>query len=95
MKPEKKTHQMQNNYSSLTVGMQLGNPSSNLDFFHSPARWSKLTKSSLFLKTMISDFFLSNGSFLNHNSINKPVKNNKRMLIAAVFNFEDPVQDDF
>ena len=33
---------MQNNYSSLTVGMQLGNPSSNLDFFHSPARWSKL-----------------------------------------------------
>ena len=86
---------MQNNYSSLMVGMQLGNPSNNLDFFHSPTWWSKVTKSSLFLKTMISDFFLSSGSFLNHNSINKPVKNNKRMLIAAIFNFEDPVRNDF
>ena len=46
-----------------------------------------LTKSSLFLKTMISDFFLSSGAFLNHNPINKPAKNNKRMLISAVFNF--------
>ena len=27
MKPEKKTHQMQYNYSSLPVEMQLGNPS--------------------------------------------------------------------
>ena len=53
-----------------------------------------LTKSSLFLKTMISDFFLSSGAFLNHNPINKPAKNNKRMLIAAVFHFKDPVQND-
>ena len=52
----------------------------------------KLTKSSLFLKTMISDFFLSNGAFLNHNPINKSAKNNKRMLIAAVFYFVDAVQ---
>ena len=52
----------------------------------------KLTKSSLFLKTMISDFFLSNGAFLNHNPINKSAKNNKRMLIAAVSYFVDAVQ---
>ena len=65
------------------------------DFSHSPARWSKLTKSSLFLKTMIFDFFLSSGAFLNQNSIIKPAKNTKRMLIAAVFHFEDPVQNDF
>ena len=64
------------------------------DFSHSSARWSKLTKSSLFLKTMIPDFFLSSGAFLNHNTINKPAKNNKRMLIAAVFHFVDPVQKD-
>ena len=51
-----------------------------------------LTKSSLFLKTMISDFFLSSGAFLNHNPINKPAKNNKRMLMSAVFNFVDPEQ---
>ena len=51
----------------------------------------KLTKSSLFLKTMISDFFLSNGAFLNHNPLNKSAKNNKRMLIAAVFYFVDAV----
>ena len=43
---------------------------------------------------MISDFFLSSGAFLSHNSITKPAKNNKRMLIAAVFHFEDPVQKD-
>ena len=52
----------------------------------------KLTKSSLFLKTMISDFFLSNDAFLNHNPINKSAKNNKRMLIAAVSYFVDAVQ---
>ena len=74
--------------------MQLGNSSSNLDFSHSLARRSKLTKSSFFLKTMISDFFLSSGAFLNHNPINNPAKNNKRMLIAAVFHFVDPVQKD-
>ena len=34
MKPEKKkTRQMQYNYSSLAVEMQLGNPSSNKTFF--------------------------------------------------------------
>ena len=43
---------------------------------------------------MIFDFFLSNGAFLNHNPITKPAKNNKRMLIAAVFHFVDPVQKD-
>ena len=45
---------------------------------------------------MISDFFLSSGAFLNHNPINKPAKNNKRMLIAAVFHFKDkdPAQND-
>ena len=43
---------------------------------------------------MISDFFLSSGAFLNHNPINKPAKNNKRMLIAALFDFVDPVQKD-
>ena len=40
-------------------------------------------------------FFLSSGAFLNQNSINKPAKSNKRTLIAAVFHFEDPVQNDF
>ena len=83
---------MQCNYSSLSVEMQLGNPSSKAriayDFLH-PARRNQLTKSSLFLKTMISDFFLSSSAFLNHNPINKPAKNNKRMLIAAVFHFVD------
>ena len=54
----------------------------------------KLTKSSLFLKTMIPDFFLCCGTFLNHNPVNKPAKNNKRMLIAAVFHFVDPVKKD-
>ena len=44
-----------------------------------------------FLKTMIFDFFLSSGAFLNHNPINK---NNKRMLITAVFHFVDQVQKD-
>ena len=62
------------------------NPSSKASF-----KAMKLTKSSLFLKTMISDFFLSNGAFLNHNPINKSAKNNKRMLIAAVFYFVDAV----
>ena len=42
---------------------------------------------------MIPDFFLSCG-FLNHNPVNKPAKNNKKMLIAAVFDFVDPVQKD-
>ena len=55
---------------------------------------SKLIRSSLFLKSMISDFFLSCGAILNHNPIKKPAKNNKRMLIAAVFHFVDPVQED-
>ena len=36
---------------------------------------------------MISDFFLSFDAFLNHKSINKPAKNNKRILIAGVFHF--------
>ena len=78
---------MQNNYSSLMVGMQLGNPSSNLDFFHSPARWSKLTKSSFFEN---DDFW-----FLFVERLISQPQLNKRMLIAAVFNFEDPVQNDF
>ena len=43
---------------------------------------------------MISDFFLSCGAFLNQNPIKKPAKNNKRMLLAAVFHFVDPVQKD-
>ena len=41
---------------------------------------------------MISDFFLSSGA--NHNPINKPAKNNKRMSIAAEFHIVDPVQKD-
>ena len=41
---------------------------------------------------MIPDFFLSCGAFLN--LVNKPAKNNKRKLIAAVFYFVDPVQKD-
>ena len=36
-------------------------------------------------------FLLSSGAFLNHNPINK---NNKRMLITAVFHFVDQVQKD-
>ena len=59
-----------------------------------PARPSKFTKSSLFLKTTISDFVLSSGIFLNQNPINKPAKNNKRILIAAVFHFVEPVQKE-
>ena len=43
---------------------------------------------------MISDFFLSSGAFLNHDQKNKPAKNNKRMSIAAVSHFVDPVQKD-
>ena len=78
MKPEK-THQIQYNYSSLPVEMQLGNPCIKWGQNRlSPARRRKLTKSSLLLKTMISDFFLSSGAFLYHNPINKPAKNNKR-----------------
>ena len=46
-----------------------------------------------FLNTMIPDFFLSCGTFLNNNPV-KPAKNNKRMLIAAAFYFVDPVQKD-
>ena len=41
MKPEKKINIKSNihvNYSGLTNEMQLGNPSSNKDFSHSPAR---------------------------------------------------------
>ena len=79
--------------------MLLGNPLSKVriasDSSHSPARRTKLTKGSLFfLKTMISDFFLSSGAFLNTTHVNKPAKNNKRMLIEAVFHFVDPVQND-
>ena len=78
--------------------MQHGNPSNKAriaqEFSHGPARRSKLTESSLFLKTMIPDFFLSCGAFLNHNPVNKPAKNNKIMLIAAVFHFVDPAQKD-
>ena len=47
---------------------------------------------------MISSFFLPSGAFLNQNLINKeshkPAEKNKRMLIAAVFHFVDPVQKD-
>ena len=57
------------------------------DFSHSPARQSKLTISSLFLKTMIFDFFLSSGPFLNHNPINKPAKNNKRNFESSCISF--------
>ena len=73
---------MQYNYSSFFY------------FLHSLARWSELTKSSLFLKMMISNFFWSSGAVLNHNPINKPAKNNKRTVIAAVFHYVDPVQKD-
>ena len=45
-------------------------------------------------KTMISGFFLLFGAFLNHKPINKPAKNNKRILIAAVFHFVEPVQKE-
>ena len=41
---------------------------------------------------MVPDFFLSCGAFLNHNLVNKPAENSKRMLIAAVFHFVDQVQ---
>ena len=41
---------------------------------------------------MIFDFLLSSGAFLNHDPIDKPAKNNKRVLILAVFHFVDPVQ---
>ena len=41
---------------------------------------------------MISDDFLLSGAFHNQNPINKPAKNNKIILIAAVFHFVDPVQ---
>ena len=47
-----------------------------------PSYASSEAKSSLFLKTMISDFFLASGAFLNQNPIN----------IAAVF--VDPVQKE-
>ena len=95
MKPEKK-NQIQYKYSSFPVEMQFGNPSSKArvteDFStFLLAKRSKLAKSSLVLKTMISDFFLSSGAFLNQNPINNPAKNNKRILIAAVFHFVDPV----
>ena len=43
---------------------------------------------------MIPDFSLSCGTFLNHNPVNKQAKNNKRMLIAAVFHFVDPAQKE-
>ena len=43
---------------------------------------------------MISNFFLSSGAFLNLNHKNEPAKNNKRMLLAAVSHFVDPVQKD-
>ena len=43
---------------------------------------------------MIPDFFLSCGTFYNHNPVNKPAKNNKRMLTAAVVHFLDPVEKD-
>ena len=45
-------------------------------------------------KTMISGFFLLFGAFLNQKPINKPAKNNKRILIAAVFHFVEPVQKE-
>ena len=45
---------------------------------------------------MISDLanFLTSGAFLKKKPINKPGKNNKRILIAAVFDFVDPVKKD-
>ena len=43
---------------------------------------------------MISDFFFLSGAFLDKNPINKPAINNKRVLIAAVFHFVDPVQKE-
>ena len=70
--------------------MQLGNPSGKTFRIDQ----LELTKSSLFLKTMISDFFLSRGTFLNHKPINKPAKNNKRMLIAAALHFVNTVRND-
>ena len=51
-----------------------------------------IEQSSLFLKTMISDDFLSSGAFHNQNPVNKPAKNNKRILMAAVFHFVNPVK---
>ena len=45
---------------------------------------------------MISDTltFCQAAHFSTKNPINKPAKNNKRILIAAVFDFVDPVQKD-
>ena len=43
---------------------------------------------------MISDFFLLSGAFLIHIPTSKPAKNNKKILIAAVFHFVDFVQKD-
>ena len=78
--------------------MQHGNPLSKaiitLDFSHSQVRRSKLTKISVFLKTMIPDCFLWCGAFLKHNPVNKWAKNKKRMSIAALFHLVDLVQKD-
>ena len=40
---------------------------------------------------MISDDFLTSGAFLNQKRQKKPAKNNRRILIAAVFHVVDPV----
>ena len=41
---------------------------------------------------MTSDDFLTSGAFLNQNRKKKRAKNNRRILIAAVFHFVDPVE---
>ena len=37
---------------------------------------------------------LTSGAFLNQKPINKPVMNNLRILLAAVFHFVYPVEKD-
>ena len=43
---------------------------------------------------MISDYFLSRGTFLSQKSNKKPAKDNNKILTAAVFGFVDPAQKD-
>ena len=94
-------NRMQYYYSSLLVEMQLGNPSSKarigwdfLTFLRNQQGEVSLLRVGCLKTAMISGFFLFFDAFLNHEPINKPAKNNKRMLIAAVFHFVEPVQKE-
>ena len=85
MKQEKNT-------SSLPVEMQLGNPSGKTSRIDQLGEVSLLT---YFWKRWFPiSFCRRRGAFLNHKPINKPAKNNKRILIAAVFHFVEPVQKE-